>query len=550
MNLFIIDIIKSEINKILKNCFSVKSKIEFNIEKTKNLFHGDYSSNVAMICSKLLKKNPIEIAEIISKKINSIYIKKIEIAGPGFLNFFLDEKYYLELIKTILNEKESYPLFKQKEEKLYNVEYVSANPTGDLHIGHARNAVFGSTLSNVFKKYGINVDNEYYINDSGNQINILGISVLIRYKQLFNIKIELPEDSYHGEEPKIVAKYLKECYGDKFIDTKIEKMMILNKSHREIINTFSKTFLLNLIKESLSEFKANFDIYYPESNIYRQDLVRKSFNKIKNDLFLKDSALWLKTTKYGDDKDRVLIKSDGSLTYFTPDIAYHNVKITRKNYSKLIDIVGADHFGYINRLKASIKSLGNKDILDVIIMQMVRLIKDGKEYKMSKRTGQGLTLNDLVSEIGVDRSRWFLISQSVNTHIDIDIDKVMSNDNTNSFFYVQYANARIYKLLETFNKKINLENKKYIFEDKEREILNYLSFLPVLIETISSSYEVHKIISYLTDLSSLFHSYYAESKILSDNENETMKKIAISSCVRNTILSCFKIIGIEPQNKI
>ena len=171
MNLFIIDIIKSEINKILKNCFSVKSKIEFNIEKTKNLFHGDYSSNVAMICSKLLKKNPIEIAEIISKKINSIYIKKIEIAGPGFLNFFLDEKYYLELIKTILNEKESYPLFKQKEEKLYNVEYVSANPTGDLHIGHARNAVFGSTLSNVFKKYGINVDNEYYINDSGNQIN-------------------------------------------------------------------------------------------------------------------------------------------------------------------------------------------------------------------------------------------------------------------------------------------------------------------------------------------------------------------------------------------
>lgn len=550
MNLSIIEIINDEINNVLKTKLLIKNNINFNVEKSKNLSHGDYSTNVAMVCSKIVKKSPIEVANLITKNIKSKYFDKIEIAGPGFINFFLSNKYYIELLSLIQKEKDNYPIFKQKKDVIYNIEYVSANPTGALHIGHARNAAFGSVLTNVFKKYGISVDNEYYINDGGNQINLLGASVLIRYQQLLGKKIDFPkDDGYQGEEPKIAAKYLNKFYGDKFINTKINDMIISDKNDREIINTFSKTFLLNLIKDSLSNFKTNFDIYYPESEIYKNDLIRKAFIKMKKDLYISENALWLKTTKYGDDKDRVLIKSDNSLTYFAPDIAYHNEKSTRKNYKKLIDILGADHFGYINRLKASMKSLGNKDILDVVIMQMVRLIKDGKEYKMSKRTGQGLTLNDLINEIGVDRSRWFLISQSVNTHLDIDIDKVMNNDSTNSYFYVQYANARIYKILENYNDQLVISD-EYEFNNKEREIMNHLSFLPNLITSISESYEVHKLISYLVELSSLFHSYYSENKILSDNKIETGKRVAISNSVRNVIMSCYKIIGIEPQNKI
>ena len=544
--------LKKILDEIIKKDFPKLKKVDYLIEKSKTTSLGDYSTNIALVSSKVTKSNPLEFAEKFVKKIKNPLIKKVEAVKPGFINIFLSDKFYDEMLTEVTKEKENYGQFKNKKVS-YHIEYVSANPTGSLHIGHARNAAFGSTLSNIWEKYGFDVDREYYINDGGNQINKLGLSVLIRYLNLFNKKVQLPKDAYHGEEPIWVAKYLKKVYGDKFINTKYNDDKILDKEDRETINTFSKTFLMDLIKVSLQNFKAKFDIYYPESNIYKLELIKPTLMKMKKDLYVSEGALWLKTTKYGDDKDRVLIKSDGTLTYFTPDIAYHDIKIHRKKYTKALDILGADHASYQDRLKASIHSLGRKDVLEVVIMQMVKLVKDGKEFKMSKRTGNALTLNDLMETIGVDCARWYLISQSINSHLEIDVDKVTSTDNNNSFYYVQYAHARITQVL--LQAKVDVDkikpNTKLLTSDKERELLSLISNYPKLIENISLNYEVHKLTAYLLSLSQVFHSYYGETKLINDKEPELMKqRLLLINSVKNIIASGLKLIAIEPKDKI
>ncbi len=550
INLTINDELKKIIDNVLSKNFTKLKDVNYLIEKTKSIKLGDYSTNIAFVGSKVLKQNPIELANKIVDKIKSPLISKVEIAGPGFINIFLSTKYYDNLLKNINSEKSNYGQFSKKN-KIYNVEYVSANPTGSLHIGHARNAALGSSLANIFEKYGIQVDREYYINDGGNQINKLGLSVLIRYLNLFNKNIELPEDAYHGEEPIWVANYLKKEYKDKFVNTKYDDTKILDDKHRAIINNFSKIFLMDLIKKTLSKFNCKFDIFSPESDVYKNNIVVPTLNKLKKYLYVKDDALWLKTTLLNDDKDRVLIKSDNMLTYFTPDIAYHTIKLGRKKYDKAFVLVGADHASYQTRMKAAVTMLGYKDTLEYIIMQMVKLLKDGKEFKMSKRSGQSLTLNDLIETIGIDCSRWFLLSQSSNNHVEIDVDLVTKKDNNNSFYYVQYAHARICQIL--LQSKINLENQaintSLLTSEKERELLTQLTLYPKLIENIAQNYEIHKLINYLYNLASLFHSYYSETKILGKDDISIQRLILVSS-IKNIISSGFSILEIKPLERI
>ncbi|MGL4616616.1 MAG: arginine--tRNA ligase, partial [Mycoplasmoidaceae bacterium] len=497
-----------EINDIFKS-YLKQNKIEktnFIVEKTKNNEWGDFSTNIALVLAKTLKTNPMELANKISETITSNIIKKIKVTKPGFINIFLSDEYYNNLIKEAIQKEVNFGQF-DKKGIYYNIEFVSANPTGSLHIGHARNAALGSTLANIWEKYGISVDREYYINDGGAQINRLGVAVLIRYKELFNIKNEIPEDSYHGEEPKWVAKELKDKYHDKFLKTEFDSVKITNNEERKIINDFSKIYLMDKIKETLSNFRVNFDFYYPESKIFDENLIEAALEKLKKYTYEKDDALWLRTTDFNDDKDRVLIKSDKEVTYFMPDICYHYEKLKRKKYDKIFDILGADHGSYVVRISAACNCLGYKDKLNAIIMQMVKLTKDGEPFKMSKRSGQSLTLNDLIESIGVDSARWNLVSQSANSHLEIDVSKAKSTDSSNPIYYVMYANARIAKVIASSNSDISSIDSSLLNHTKEKELLNAIAYYPCLIELIATNSEIHLLNSYLLKLAAMFHSY-------------------------------------------
>ncbi|MDD4123804.1 MAG: arginine--tRNA ligase, partial [Bacilli bacterium] len=380
--------------------------LNFVIEIPKDNKNGDYASNIALQLTKIIKKKPREIAEDIISHINLIdnNIERIEIAGPGFINFYIKQDSLAEIISKIISKGDDYGKSSHGAGLSYNVEFISANPTGRLHLGHARQAALGDSLCRILEASGYSVTREYYVNDAGNQIHNLTLSVKARYLQLCGKEAVLPEDGYHGEDIIEIAKKLYDEYGDKFIDDNTEDTYWL-------IRNKSVEFELEQIKKDLLDFRVEMDTFSSESEIRKRGMVEHTIEilKFSGNVYTKDNALWLKSTDYGDDKDRVLIKSDGSYTYLTPDIAYHIDKLSR-GYNYLVDLLGADHHGYINRLKASIMALGhNSDKLEVDIVQMVRLIKDGEEFKMSKRSGNAITLKELCNEVGVDAVRYFFI---------------------------------------------------------------------------------------------------------------------------------------------
>lgn len=399
-------------------------KNKFSIEKTKNIQFGNFSTNIAML-AKINGKTAVEIGDLIKKfiKTKKKYFTKIEIVKPGFINFFLNNKIIEKNLNEIKKKKGRYAQFKHKHIH-YNIEFVSANPTGLIHIGHLRNGIYGDCLTRIWKKYGINVDKEYYVNDGGNQITKLGLSVLIRYLDIFNKKYNIPNDGYHGVEINDVANRLKEKYHDFFINTKFNDEEILDKKDADKICDFAKEFFLNEIKNDLKKFGIVIDIWSYESSIYKHNLLATVLAKLKKYLYKKDGALWLKTTAINDDKDRVIIKSNGTYSYFAPDIVYHDLKLSRE-YDKIFDIWGADHKSYAKQMTIAIQLLNfKKDQLHVCIMQMVQLLKNGKEFKMSKRYGNSFNARDIYSLFGKDTMRWYLSSQSLDSHIKIDVDKI------------------------------------------------------------------------------------------------------------------------------
>lgn len=534
---------------IIKNNWNCD--IQYNIDKTKEIKFGDFSSNVAMILAKQLGISPLEIANKIKETINSSEFEKINVVKPGFINFFITDKDKEQILNEILLENDNFPKF-NKSNDLINIEFVSANPTGLLHIGHARNAVFGDSLSRIILKYGLNVEKEYLINDAGNQMNKLAYSVLVRYKQILGINIELVEDAYHGEEIKYVAMALKNQVNDKYINVVLEDGKIIDSQINSFISRFSKDYLLKIINNDLKAINVEFDTFFSEKDDHKEDVLQETIRSLGIDVFNKDGAIWLNTEKYGDDKNRVLIKKDGTPTYFLPDIAYHKLKIERNKPKKLINIWGSDHHSYIKRMQIALEILGYKDKLDVVCMQLVRIIKDGKEFKLSKRQGNSLTLMDLVDTIGVDATRWFLISSSPNTHIELDINLALAKDNKNPIYYVQYAHVRAHNLIKKtsyiFNEYIEIKN---LNEELERDLITLLANFKNIIKQAAIYYEPFRITNFLLNLSKLFHSYYSNINIIKTEDIGLQKsRAALINCVKIVISNGLMLLGIKPYTEM
>lgn len=538
--------IKKELQKIIKESLD-KSNIDasledITIETPKDVNNGDYSTNIALVLTKRLHKNPIEIANTIKDNIDSNIIEKIEIANPGFINIYLTkERLQLEINKILTEEKE-YGKSDIGNKTKINIEYVSANPTGTLHIGHGRGAVYGDNLSRILSFTGYDVTREYYINDAGNQMNNLGISVKERYKEVCGLGCNLPEDGYHGKEIITLAEDLYKEYKD----TKLNEPMEYFKQEGEKV-------LLNQIKKDLDKFRVNFDIFTSEQSLYDRGLVENVLNTLKknDECYIAEDALWLKTSNHGDEKDRVIVKNDGSYTYLLPDIAYHMNKISR-GYDKLIDVLGADHHGYINRLKGSLEILGqDSSILDIKILQMIRLLKDGEEIKVSKRTGKTITLIDLIDEVGVNATRYFFASKSLDTQMDFDMSLAVKNSNENPVYYIEYANARISKILNSYKEEIKLKDKYNTITDPlAYNIMNKLMKFEDTIISASQKQQPHIICNYVYELATLFHSYYAKEKFITDDIEYTTDRIALLKAIKIVINNSLNLIGIIPREEM
>ena len=537
--------IKQEVQEILKKALTnlqidYEKEIEVSIPKDKN--HGDYSTNIALSLAKSLKDNPTNIANKIKNNIQSEIISKIEVLSPGFINIFISEQYLLKSINTIIKENTNYGKSNLGQGKKVNIEFVSANPTGILHLGHGRGATYGDNLARIMTFTGYDVTKEYYVNDAGNQMNNLGISIKVRYQNLYNIDATLPEDGYHGQEIIDIAKKIKEEYQD----TKLNEDIPFFKK-------YGLNILLDKIKKDLDIYRVNFDVFSSEQSLYDRGLVEKVITKLKNDnhCYIEDGALWLKTMDYGDEKNRVLIKSDGNYTYLLPDIAYHCDKIER-GFDELIDVLGADHHGYIDRLKASLEMMGkDSGILDIKILQMVRLIKDNEELKLSKRTGKTVTLSEIIEEVGVNATRYLFSSKSLDTQLDFNIDLALKQNSENPVYYIEYANARICSILKkSKNIATNIDQYQTLKSQYTYNILNKLNEFKDIVETSASKKAPHIIANYVYELASLFHTYYNQEKIVTEDIQYTSERINLLKAIQIVINNSLNLIGIIPREEM
>lgn len=537
--------IKQEVQEILKKSLTnlqidYEKEIEVSIPKDKN--HGDYSTNIALSLAKSLKDNPINIANKIKDNIQSEIISKIEVLSPGFINIFISEQYLLKSINTIIKENTNYGKSNLGQGKKVNIEFVSANPTGILHLGHGRGATYGDNLARIMTFTGYDVTKEYYVNDAGNQMNNLGISIKVRYQNLYNIDATLPEDGYHGQEIIDIAKKIKEEYQD----TKLNEDIPFFKK-------YGLNILLDKIKKDLDIYRVNFDVFSSEQSLYDRGLVEKVITKLKNDnhCYIEDGALWLKTMDYGDEKNRVLIKSDGNYTYLLPDIAYHCDKIER-GFDELIDVLGADHHGYIDRLKASLEMMSkDSGILDIKILQMVRLIKDNEELKLSKRTGKTVTLSEIIEEVGVNATRYLFSSKSLDTQLDFNIDLALKQNSENPVYYIEYANARICSILKkSKNIATNIDQYQTLKSQYTYNILNKLNEFKDIVETSASKKAPHIIANYVYELASLFHTYYNQEKIVTEDIQYTSERINLLKAIQIVINNSLNLIGIIPREEM
>lgn len=542
--------LKQEIkNAVVKTGLVQDDAVNVILENTRDKAHGDYATNIAMQLTKIAKKNPRAIAEEILAHFNKegAHVTQAEIAGPGFINFYMNQQVLTRSIKDILEAGPAYGRSLAGKKAKYNVEYVSANPTGDLHLGHARGAALGDSLCRILDAAGYDVTREYYVNDAGNQIDKLVMSTNIRYQQALGMDVQLPEDAYHGPDIIELGKQMVADYGDKFVK---------NFDEGEIRKIALK-FELDKLKRDLQDFGVEFDMFTSEQALYDQNLVATSISLLEEKGFIyeQDGAKWLRSTDFGDDKDRVLRKSDGSFTYLTPDVANHIEKLKRGN-DKLIDIWGADHHGYIARVKAAMQALGHEaDKLEVDIIQMVRLIKDGKEFKMSKRTGKAVTIRDLMEEVGVDATRYFFAMRSGDTQMDFDMNLATEQSNSNPVYYAQYAHARACSLLRQAEEKgfkaVIRDSYPLISHEKEYEVIKLMGEFPIIIADAASKRLPHLLCNYINDLATAFHSMYNAEKVIDEtNVEKTNEKLALITAIKVTMANALSLIGVSAPEKM
>ena len=535
------DLLKKQLQLALKELGVSLELDEIVIENSKDPTHGDYASNVAMKSARSFSKNPREVASMIVSKINLEEIDHIEIAGPGFINFYMKNDSLTSVISKIISKGDDFGKSEKKNIKV-NVEFVSANPTGDLHVGHARGAAIGDAISRILEFDGYDVTREYYINDAGNQIDHLAESIEARYKELLGIECKFPEDGYHGEDIKTVAKKIYEEVGDKALsyDNPIE---FYKKRGMEIE--------LDKIREDLAAFNVKFDVFSSEKVVRSNGAVEKEIEFLKDNIYEDGGAKVLKTTKYLDDKDRVIVKSNGEYTYFMPDIVYHVNKLSR-GFDLLIDVLGADHHGYINRMKSALMMHGySKDVLEIELIQMVRMMKDGEEFKLSKRTGNGYTLRELCMDAGVDAARYFFVMRAASGHLDFDLDLAVKQSSDNPVYYAQYAHARLCSVLSQANDIAIDETGSLLKEASELELVKKLSSFEDVVKVASKERAPYKITNYIHELAERVHSFYTECRVI-DRDNLKVTSARLGLCLASKIVlrNALNLVGVSAPEKM
>ncbi|WP_440619792.1 arginine--tRNA ligase [Bacillus subtilis] len=548
------DVLKEEIKAaVLKAGLAEESQIpNVVLETPKDKTHGDYSTNMAMQLARVAKKAPRQIAEEIVAHFDKgkASIEKLDIAGPGFINFYMNNQYLTKLIPSVLEAGEAYGETNIGNGERVQVEFVSANPTGDLHLGHARGAAVGDSLCNVLSKAGYDVSREYYINDAGNQINNLALSVEVRYFEALGLEKPMPEDGYRGEDIIAIGKRLAEEYGDRFVNEEESERLAFFRE-------YGLKYELEKLRKDLENFRVPFDVWYSETSLYQNGKIDKALEALreKGHVYEEDGATWFRSTTFGDDKDRVLIKKDGTYTYLLPDIAYHKDKLDR-GFDKLINVWGADHHGYIPRMKAAIEALGyEKGTLEVEIIQLVHLYKNGEKMKMSKRTGKAVTMRDLIEEVGLDAVRYFFAMRSADTHMDFDLDLAVSTSNENPVYYAQYAHARICSMLrqgeEQGLKPAADLDFSHIQSEKEYDLLKTIGGFPEAVAEAAEKRIPHRVTNYIYDLASSLHSFYNAEKVIDpENEEKSRARLALMKATQITLNNALQLIGVSAPEKM
>ncbi|UTL72414.1 arginine--tRNA ligase [Bacillus halotolerans] len=548
------DVLKEEIKAaVLKAGLAEESQIpNVILETPKDKTHGDYSTNMAMQVARIAKKAPRQIAEEIVATFDKgkASIEKLDIAGPGFINFYMNNQYLTKLIPSVLEAGDAYGETNIGNGERVQVEFVSANPTGDLHLGHARGAAVGDSLCNVLAKAGYDVSREYYINDAGNQINNLALSVEVRYFEALGLEKPMPEDGYRGEDIISIGKRLAEEYGDRFVNEEESERLAFFRE-------YGLKYELEKLRVDLENFRVPFDVWYSETSLYQNGKIDKALDALreKGHVYEEDGATWFRSTTFGDDKDRVLIKKDGTYTYLLPDIAYHKDKLDR-GFDKLVNVWGADHHGYIPRMKAAIEALGyEKGTLEVEIIQLVHLYKNGEKMKMSKRTGKAVTMRDLIDEVGLDAVRYFFAMRSADTHMDFDLDLAVSTSNENPVYYAQYAHARICSMLRQGEEQglkpaADLDFSP-IQSEKEYDLLKTIGGFPEAVAEAAEKRIPHRVTNYIYDLASGLHSFYNAEKVIDpENEEKSRARLALMKATQITLNNALQLIGVSAPEKM
>jgi arginyl-tRNA synthetase len=513
------------------------------IEIPKDSSLGDYATNLAMRLTKQLKLKPVDIAQAIIQNLptDQNLVESMSLAGPGFINIVLKKEVLFNVVSNILNEDKDYGSSAYGQNEKINLEYVSANPTGDLHPGHARGAAIGDSVARILKFAGYDVTREYYVNDAGNQIHNMALSLQARVKQACGLEASIPQDGYHGQDLIDIAKELVEEEGVELVNKPLEYFRQVG-----LVKELEK------IKRDLKTFNVEFDVFSSEQSIYDAHMVETTLQRLKDlgSVYESEGAIWLKTTEHGDDKDRVLVKSDGSYTYLLPDIAYHKDKYDR-GFKKCVNFLGADHHGYIARLKASMILLGIDMNLHVEIIQMARMMKDGQEFKLSKRSGKSISLLDLIEEAGSDAIRYFFTARAADTQMELDLDMATKQSNENPVYYAQYAHARVCSILRSGSEYPVVEKVELLTHPKEIELIKYLNEFPSVVVDAASSMQPHKIVNYLSKVAALFHSFYGECYVLDpSNVSLSANRLALTKAVAITLRNALNLVGVSAPEKM
>jgi arginyl-tRNA synthetase len=523
------------------------------IEPPANPSHGDYAANAAMILASKTKQNPRVIAQIIQENISDSenIIEKTQIAGPGFINFFINDRTWHAALKNIEEKNDHYGRIELGGGKKILIEFVSANPTGPLHIGHARGAVVGDVIANLLNTAGFNITREYYINDAGNQMNNLGKSVLLRYQELCGRTVVFPESCYQGDYIKEIARVIRELEGEKYLQIDEEQSI-------RYFTTVAGESILDDIKVDLKDFGVVFDHYFSEKELYKDDGVNKLLDDLRRREFVYSDGetLWFKTTAFGDEKDRVVIRQNGEPTYFAADIAYHKNKYGR-GYETLIDIWGADHHGYMPRLSAGVQALGyEKNSLKIILVQLVNLLRAGVPAAMSTRSGEFVTLREVIDEVGCDAARYNFLMRRSDSHLDFDLELAKKQSTENPVYYVQYAHARICSIIRmAAERQVSLPeytdiNPALLDEPEEKTLIKMIVRYPEMIQGAAISLEPHRITFFLNELAGVFHGYYNKNKVISENENLMKARLFLVKTLKIVLQNALKILGVNAPEKM